>query len=57
MALKGSSNLLAQAACNSLETLAYRLTFLSLKVWEIQDLQTGISSVCDIFLMCVYHCL
>lgn len=35
VALKGSSNLLAQTACDSLETSAYRLTMLPLKVWEI----------------------
>lgn len=35
VALNGSSNLLAQTGCDSLETSAYRLTFISLKVWEI----------------------
>lgn len=40
-----------QIVCDSLETSAYRLTFLSLKVRGIQDLQTGIFPVCDIFLM------
>lgn len=35
VALKGSSNLLAQTAYDSLQTSAYRLIFLFLKVWEI----------------------